>query len=174
MRLSLVLILTALPSSLGFSTGGGATGSEQTCEAIDICPHDYAGRPQCPGMLLVGGPTRSGLEPGKEKLSPRDPTYTIRTADVSSGGMADPSTDTMTFSPGSLVKIYVRVNKRFVKRRRVDEGIAGLCICFHNKQVRDAHTTFFLFSTSRRAHTVHPPLALPRAEHQSARLPYSL
>jgi hypothetical protein len=94
--LAVVLTASLLQGTFCFSSGGGEAGREgspalQSCDAISVCASGT-----CPaGMTLVAPPERSDV-------------YELRTGKGSTG------TDPLSYIPGELMPMYIRVTKQFI------------------------------------------------------------
>ena len=105
--LAVVLTSSLLQGTFCFSSGGGEAGREgspalQSCDAISVCASGT-----CPaGMTLVAPPERSDV-------------YELRTGKGSTG------TDPLSYIPGELMPMYIRVTKQFI-RGKADAGVTIL------------------------------------------------
>ena len=100
--------------TVGYSSGGGESGTGQWCDAMTLCEHGagHYGQATCPhGMHLVRQPEKSA-------------TYSVRAGDGTSAS-ADPT----AYAPGELVEIHVRTTSAWIQGRRSTGGI-GLPQCY--------------------------------------------
>lgn len=111
----MLLLLPLLRAhTVGYSSGGGESGTGQWCDAMTLCEHGagHYGQATCPhGMHLVRQPEKSA-------------TYTVRAGDGTSAS-ADPT----AYAPGELVEIHVRTTSAWIQGRRSTGGI-GLPQCY--------------------------------------------
>ena len=83
-------------------------------------------------MHFVGAPQITVVDPSLRAESPRNPLYQIRTSDEGDT-MKTPSassSDPMTYAPGELVTLHLRVTNRFTESRRAKDGIGGMFACW--------------------------------------------
>ena len=83
-------------------------------------------------MHFVGAPQITVADPAKRAESPRNPLYQIRTSDEGDTMKAPSasSSDPMTYAPGELVTLHLRVTNRFTESRRAKDGIGGMFACW--------------------------------------------
>jgi len=83
-------------------------------------------------MHYVGAPQITVADPAKRRDSPRNPLFTIRTADTKASAAS--ATDPSSYAPGELVNIHIRVTAPFTESRRSSGGIGGMYACWPQVQ----------------------------------------
>lgn len=68
------------------------------------------------GMHYVGAPQITVVDPLLRRESPRNPLFTLRTADTLPAA-AHAASDPSTYAPGELITLHLRITKRFTESR---------------------------------------------------------